>query len=139
MTVTLAPDKTIVKGDEEVTFTVGYPPEYAGKEVTLQEQSFTGSRTVVATEKANSSGRTVFKLRISTQGKHTYAAFVSPCYVIFNCEYSNDVFISVENAPCDPWDIGCRLTPQLDTKLIAAAVAIVIVIFIILIYFPKKR
>lgn len=138
MTLNLTTAKSIVKGNEVITLTLTYPPDLAGKEAVLQERGVLGGSTVISKAIANSSGQTTFAIKAATQGEHTYWCTVSPCYIFLNCDYSNDVKVSVTDAPCDTWDIGCRISPQLDTKLIAAAV-IIIVILLILVYFTKKR
>lgn len=136
--VKLNADKSIVKGGQEVTFLVEYNGDY-DKTVALQLQQIDGSYKVVAQNPANSSGRTYLKWKGSTQGQHTFMATVGPCFILFNCGFSNKITVSVTDAPCDTWDIGCRIMPQLDTKLIMAAVAIVIIFLILLMYGPKKR
>ena len=132
MVITLSAQKTIVKGNEDIVLTLVYPVEFEGKEAILQEKQFGGGSVIVSKLLADASGQTTFTIRSSIQGAHTYWAVITPCWGILNCEYSNDVTISVTDAECGNWDLLCRLTPQLDTNTI---IALIVIVILIIVYF----
>ncbi len=133
----LSVDKTVAKGSEIVKFTAKYPGK-VNKNILLLEKGLTDS--AVGNANTDSSGIAVIEWKGSTQGLHTFYAVhsiipgISACGLW--CDRSNEVSVSIKDAPCDPWDIACRtgegaselLTFSPNTKLIAAAVIILVVL-----------
>jgi hypothetical protein len=132
MTVILTADKGSYSGSETPIFTVEYDPSYAGKEVILSVVGVVGY-TSIATKIADGTGRTTFQYRPSNKGNYTFVAQVTPCFIIFNCETSNKVTISVTgDLPCDPLDPLCNISSAVsDYKWIAYLIIIVIILMII--------
>jgi len=137
--LTLTAVKVIVKGDEDINLTLTYPLDIGGDEAILFERGFGGDSNVVSKIAKDPSGQVTFTIKSSIQGEHTYWAVVTPCWVVLNCDYSNDVKISVTDAECGEYDLLCRLTPQLDTKIIMAIVVIIVLLAIFIFYVPKGR
>jgi len=138
--ITLTAAKVIVKGDEDINLTLTYPLDIGGDEAILFERGLTGS-TVISKIPKSPSGQVTFTIKSSIQGEHTYWAVVTPCWVVLNCDYSNDVKISVTDAECSDIDIGCKISKffTLDTKIIMAIVVIVVLLAIYTFYVPKGR
>lgn len=139
MTVILTADKGSYSGSETPIFTVEYDPSYAGKEVILSVVGV-GGYTSIATKIADGTGRTTFQYQPSNKGNYTFVAQVTPCFIIFNCETSNKVTISVTgDLPCDPLDPICNISSAVsdissavsDYKWIAYLIIIVIILMII--------
>ncbi len=131
--ISLTSDKGSYSGSETPIFTVTYSPEYAGKEVILNTQDLTGGYTRIATKIADSTGITTFQYRPSNQGNYTFIAQVTPCFVIFNCETSNKIIISITgDLPCNPLDPLCNIANVVsDYNWIAYLIIIVIILMII--------
>jgi len=137
--LTLTSDNVIVKADENIILKLVYPVDIGGDEAILFERGFGGDSAVVSKVAKDPSGQVTFTIKSSIQGEHTYWAVVTPCWVVLNCDYSNDVKISITEGQCGEWDLLCRLAPQLDTKIIMAIVVIVVLLAIFIFYVPKGR
>ncbi len=127
-TINLTVNKSVVNGNEDAKLTATYYGQ-AGKEVTLMQKGFYGD-VAVARGITDNNGVVVFLWKASEQGSFSFYALhsiipgISECG--FWCDKSNTVAVSVIDAPCNEWDIGCRLTPTFPTKLVLAAVGIVL-------------
>lgn len=130
--ISLTVNKGSFSGTEIPLFTVSYDVGYEGKNVYLSTQDSTGGYTMVANAPANAQGKTTFTYRPSNQGNYTFVAQVGPCFIIFNCETSNKVTISITgDLPCNPLDPLCNIGAiGADYKFIAYIIIIVIIYLI---------
>lgn len=133
-TINLSVNKPIVRGGEEVIITADYSG-YAGEDIQLVRSDVFPDE-IVGNGITGQDGKVSFAVKPDTQGTFTFYAVHSylpdplpggsPCG--FWCDQSNTVSISVEEgtAPCDPWDIGCRITPSFPTKAIIGVAAVAV-------------
>lgn len=125
--ITLSSDKGSYSGTETPIFTVTYSSDYIGKEIILNLQEATGSFTMIDKKLGDATGVAVFNYRPSNQGNYTFVAQATPCFIIFNCETSNKIVISITgNLPCNPLDPLCNAKPIWgELKWVAYAIILV--------------
>ena len=129
--ISLSVNKGYFSGTETPLFTVSYSA-YEGKDVYLSTQDSTGGYTMVAKAAANAQGITTFTYRPSNQGNYVFVAQVGPCFIIFNCETSNKVMISITgDLPCNPLDPLCNIGKTADNFKWIAYLIIIVIIFMI--------
>lgn len=131
--ISLSSDKGSYSGTETPVFTVQYSLDWIGKEVILSTQDATGGYTMVGRSIATSTGITTFQYRPSNQGNYVFVAQVTPCFIIFNCETSNKITISITgDLPCNPLDPLCNIGTGLNQYKWIAYLIIIIIIFMII-------